>query len=152
MIPAVQFSSIRIPTIHFKEGHQTQISSSGMIQQKPPGLHWLLRSQWERPEPPATAEKPEVLCLASLLEVKISKVRRPTKHCMSSNASSLPLSVGFYLYTLSRHHMSSLSSPASAKHHESASHDTTRNFHFTKLSILVWFSRLLRSPVTLVSS
>ena len=129
--PAVQFSSVRILTVQLKKCHQTQISSGGTIQQKQPGLHQIGTSQWEGPGP---AGVPGVLCCAALNKVKVSEESRPRRRCTASNASAPSLSVEFYLYYLQTTGVSWVLL-ASAKHHESASHDTTRNFHFRHQSM-----------------
>jgi hypothetical protein len=73
----------------------------------------------------------EVLCHASLNEVKISQDEdtRPIKHCKASYASKLyhPLSP---IYTLSKHHVSSHMSCLSKTPSESVLLDILRNFHF----------------------
>jgi hypothetical protein len=90
-----QFSSV-------VSGHQTQINSYGIIQQKQPGLHRIGTNQCERPEP---GRKPRVLCHASLKKVKIRKDTKPMKHCKVSYASSLLLSIKSYLYSVKMSHV-----------------------------------------------
>lgn len=73
------------------------------IQQKLPGFPQVCMSQWEQPEP---ARRPsEVLWCASLNKVKISEDTRPLKHCKSTYASALSLSVESYLYSLQTSHV-----------------------------------------------
>ena len=80
------------------------ISSSGMIQQKQPGLHCIGMNQ---PDCLGQAGTPGVLCHASLNKVKVSKDEnlRPKKHHKDSYASLLPLSVESYLYFLQMSHV-----------------------------------------------
>ncbi|XP_011244660.1 pleckstrin homology domain-containing family H member 2 isoform X6 [Mus musculus] len=70
------------------------------------------KSAGERPEPTRTPG--EVLCRASLNEVKIREDSRPMKCCKASYASTPPLSIDFYL---SLQHLVSSHRSASAKHH-----------------------------------
>ena len=85
-------------------GNQTQITSSGRIQRKPPGFCQISTSQVGQLR---TARMPGKLpfCV-SPKEAKISKDkdRRPTKHCKSSFISIPPLSIESYLYFLQTSH------------------------------------------------
>ena len=91
-MPAVQFISVRIP-------NTTQISSSGMIQQKQPRFCQVTcKLEW-----PGPARMPgEVLCHASLNKVTSSKDERPTKCCKASYAS--PVIAESYLCSLQTSH------------------------------------------------
>ena len=120
-------------------GYQTQISSCGTNQQKPPGLRWN-PSGWEQPGP---ARMPrEVLWSAFLTNQRSAKtwdqgsVAKLTKqaphHCLLSP-----------MYTLSKNHVSSNGSCLSKTPCESASHDISRNFHFIPQITTQWSEKTM---------
>ena len=95
-----------------------------------------LPSQQEQPEP--VRMPGEVLCRASINEVKIREDRRPTKPSKASYASTPSLSIESYLYSLQTSPVLPWVLPQqnttrvciSKTPSESASQNTTRNFIF----------------------
>ena len=84
-------------------GYQTWIGSSSKIQQKLPGLRQIGTSQQEWPELARTPG--DILCSASLSEVKICEDMRTRKFCKASYAGVLSLSIESYLYFLQTSHV-----------------------------------------------
>lgn len=74
-------------------GYQTRSSSSAAIQQKQPIFYQISTSKLERQGPARMSG--EVLCYASLNEVKISENEdtRPMEHCKASYASKHSVTV-----------------------------------------------------------
>lgn len=105
-------------------GYQTRSSSSAAIQQKQPIFYQISTSKLERQGPARMSG--EVLCYASLNEVKISENEdtRPMEHCKASYASKHSVTVCWVLFMHSPNIASPPTDLASAKCHMSLYHLT----------------------------